>query len=181
MAYIAKLNLVWNVIRYNMNTKKIEPFNIFDHCNFRKDLEKLLNETNISKEGFEEKLRKEVMYYFWAKAEYEVLIRSWCGGNGDEEVKIDIYEQVRWNWDKFVDYVWNHSKSNKNVLGTKKKIKIGADCLECQNLNSCMNAYFNGTKVRCIAFGNIEKYVTKATQNDEVYKTIIDKMIGRKE
>ena len=106
MIYISKLSLEWNVIRYNMNARKIEPFNIFDHCSFRKDVETLLNETNISREDFEEKLRKEVMYYFWAKAEHEVLIRAWCGGNGDEEVKIDIYEQVMWNWDQFVEYMW---------------------------------------------------------------------------
>ena len=88
----------------------METFNIFDHYRFRKDVEKLLNETNISREDFEEKLRKEIMYYFWAKAEHEVLIRAWCGGNGDEEVKIDIYEQVRWNWDRFVEYVRNIKK-----------------------------------------------------------------------
>lgn len=106
MICISKLSLEWNVIRYNMNVRKIEPFNIFDHYSFRKDVEKLLDKTNILREDFEEKLRKEVMYYFWAKAEHEVLIRAWCGGNGDEEVKIDIYEQVMWNWDRFVEYMW---------------------------------------------------------------------------
>lgn len=106
MICISKLSLEWNVIRYNMNARKIEPFNIFDHYSFRKDVEKLLDKTNISREDFEEKLRKELMYYFWAKAEHEILIRAWCGGNGDEEVKIDIYEQVMWNWDRFVEYVW---------------------------------------------------------------------------
>ena len=30
----------------------------------------------------------------------------WCGGNGKEAVKIDIYRQVMMNWDKFIDYVW---------------------------------------------------------------------------
>ena len=106
--YIDKLE--WNVIRYNISARKIEPFNIFDHYSFSKEVEKLLNESNVSFENFEEKLRKEVMYWFWSKAEHEVLIRAWCGGSGDEEVKVDIYDQVRWNWSRFVEYVWGQKQ-----------------------------------------------------------------------
>lgn len=169
--------LEWNVIYYNINERKINTFNVFHHGGFKEDVDKLLHKTNLSKEEFVEELHGLVMYYFWSRAEWEVLIRAWCGGDGDEEIKIDVATQLKWNWDKFVDYVCGHNRSSKNVsnLGTKAK----ADCLECQHLNSCINAYFSGTKVRCIQFGNIEKYVMKAVHNEGKYKELIENMCGK--
>ena len=55
-------------------------------------------------------LRREVMYYFWSKYEWEVLISPWVGGNDDEERKVDVAWQIMNNWDVFVDYTWNHRK-----------------------------------------------------------------------
>ena len=66
----------------------------------------LLNKTNISREDFEKELKNILKYYFWSKAEWEVLIRAWCGSNGDEEIKIDVWDQIKWNWDRFVEYLW---------------------------------------------------------------------------
>ena len=43
---------------------------------------------------------------FAFKAEYEVLIKAWCGGTGNEEIKIDIYQQLRMNWDSFIPFVY---------------------------------------------------------------------------
>lgn len=45
------------------------------------------------------------MYYFWSKTEWEVIVSPWVGKGGDE--KIDVYDQLKLNWDKFVDYVWS--------------------------------------------------------------------------
>lgn len=57
---------------------------------------------------FKEKLRKELMYWFWSKCEYEVVISPWVGRNKEEaEVKIDIHDQVMLNFDRFVDYCWS--------------------------------------------------------------------------
>lgn len=47
----------------------------------------------------EEKLRRECMYYFWSKCEYEVVIQGWP--NKDTEKKIDVYEQLEANWNIF--------------------------------------------------------------------------------
>ena len=106
MIYIGKFDLEWNVIRYNINTRKIEPFNIFDHCSFREDIETLLNETNISKEGFVEKIKSSLMYHFWSRSEYEVVIHPWIGDD-NAAIKVDIYWQIRMNWDRFIDYLWS--------------------------------------------------------------------------
>ena len=50
------------------------------------------------------------MYYFWAKCEWEVLIKPWVGGKGVEDKKVDVCWQIMNNWDAFVDYVWNNRK-----------------------------------------------------------------------
>lgn len=48
------------------------------------------------------------MYYFWSKSQYEVLILPWVGKADD--IKIDIYDQVMMNWDKFSEYVWTNKE-----------------------------------------------------------------------
>lgn len=127
--------MTWNVFRYDINARRIEIFNIFNHYSFNRDVLKLKKTKGITKEEFEERLRRELSYYFWLKFEYETVITSFppcikqdelvkvvaeCEKCNEErgrypihadvclEVgeKIDIYEQVRLNWSVFVDYVW---------------------------------------------------------------------------
>lgn len=99
----------WNVYRWNINRRQIEIFNIFDHGRFRDDVEKLLSE-DIEKDEFEEQLKRELRYYFWAKCEYEIGISDWICFLGDHVRKVDIAEQVENNWVIFVDYVWNFKR-----------------------------------------------------------------------
>jgi len=51
-----------------------------------------------------------MMYYYWSKSEWEIIIGPWCGGNNTKEIKVDVYEQVLNNWDIFLEYVWNERK-----------------------------------------------------------------------
>lgn len=95
----------WNVFYHNVNIQKIVPFNIFQHGRFRKDVEELLKDFD-DKEDFAKQLKSELMYNFWCKSEYEVIISPWCGGRSTEDIKVDIYSQVMLNWEIFVDYVW---------------------------------------------------------------------------
>lgn len=79
-------------------------------------------------------------YYYWSKAEHEVVITSWVPYitmseldrlNTEREEskkkyardpyslyvnprvgeKVDVYSQVMLNFEVFVDYVWSHKKS----------------------------------------------------------------------
>lgn len=100
----------WNVYIYNINQKKIEPFNIFDHWRFVEDVKKDIKKYK-NKDEFADKLKSELMYFFWSKAEYEIIIAPWCGGDrGRDSIKIDVFDQVMMNWDVFVDYVWKNRK-----------------------------------------------------------------------
>ena len=125
----------WNVFRENANTRQVEVYNIFDHASFKHNI---LQEYSIcpSKEAFIDKLRRELMYYFWSKCEWEIVITDWPTHITVEEIeelneelsryearwhrkpyslnvglpvqkKVSVYDQVMMNWDIFVEYVWN--------------------------------------------------------------------------
>lgn len=100
--------MTWNVFRYDINKRQIVVYNIFNHGGFIKDISEFADDSN--KEEFTEKLKKCVMYYFWARCEYEVVISGWPPAHSDVNKKVDIYEQLMLNWYTFVDYVWEHVK-----------------------------------------------------------------------
>lgn len=99
-------DLKWNVYYHSINSKEIKTFNIFNHDGFNQDVEKYLKK-HKDKDEFADKLKSSLMYYFWSKAEWEIIISPWCGGGNTEDIKVDVYEQVMNNWDIYVDYVWN--------------------------------------------------------------------------
>ena len=100
----------WNVFYYDINKNKITTYNIFKHSGFNKYVEKAL-ETSKTKEEFAETLRRELMYYFWSKAEWELVIEldednhifliPWCGCRSPEEIKIDVTNDTRFDWRGF--------------------------------------------------------------------------------
>ena len=94
----------WYVYYHDINAQKIIKWNIFNHGTFRKEADKLLKE-ELTKEEFAYKLNQQLMYYFWSKCEYEIIISPWTGRADD--IKIDVYNQIMMNFDRFVDYVWS--------------------------------------------------------------------------
>ena len=109
--------LEWNVYWYNFNgsiqDRKVEIFNVFDHGTFYKEVLNLFIETN-DKRTFSKKLDSLVFYYFWSKSEYEVRISGLFDDSGER--KIDIYSQLKLNWDKFIDYLWFKKLKLKNKV-----------------------------------------------------------------
>lgn len=116
------MNLEWNVFYHSINSQKITTFNIFQHSGFYNDVQKSLKKIK-DKDEFAEELRRDLFYYFGSKCEYEVVIKPWAGGRGHEDIKVDIYTQVRNNWEVFVDYVWN----SKIHRPRKKKVEEEAN------------------------------------------------------
>lgn len=95
----------WNVVYHNMNSRKIEVYNIFDHYSFRQEVLKAMKECS-AREEFEKAVNSSLMYYFWSKSEWEILIYPWLSElkNG---IKVDVCWQVKNNWQRFMDYLWN--------------------------------------------------------------------------
>ena len=105
----------WNVFYHDSNKQELKTFNIFDHSTFNENVQKLLKKYK-DKNEFAENLKRELMYYFWCKSEYEVIISPWCGGRNTKDIKVDIYTQVMNNWDIFLNYVWE-SKQHRSKHG----------------------------------------------------------------
>ena len=128
--------MIWNVYREDFNRRTIVKYNIFDHCGFAQDVNKLLK-ADVPKDEFANQLRRALMYWFWCKSEHEVVITSWLVYIDKEELdrinieyeeynnkwghypykinvspdvgrKVDIYSQVMMNWEQFVEYVWSN-------------------------------------------------------------------------
>lgn len=96
--------LKWNVIVADMNSGKIKAYNLFDHSGFAREIEKACKEAT-TKEQFADDVKTTLMYYFWCKAEWEVIVSPWCGSRENKERKIDVYWQVMNNLDQFIDYI----------------------------------------------------------------------------
>ena len=82
---------------------------MFKHRTLKKEVDKLLRE-KLTKEEFIDKLKRQLMYYFWSKCQYEIILSPWTGQA--DNIKIGIYDQIMMNFDRFVDYVWSF-KSEK--------------------------------------------------------------------
>lgn len=97
----------WNVFYSDFNTGKVTMYNVLKG---REQFIKKLKTKSASKDEFAKGLRSEMMYYYWSKAEWEVLISPWLGRKDAEAEKIDVFWQLDLNWDRFVDYCWNFGR-----------------------------------------------------------------------
>ena len=100
----------WYVYYHDFNAQKIIKWNVFNHGTFKNEVNKILQE-KLNKDNFSEKLKREVMYYFWSKCEYEIILSPWTGRADD--IKIDIYDQIMMNWNSFVGYMWSLKNKDK--------------------------------------------------------------------
>lgn len=103
----------WYVYIYNLNHRKIETYNIFNHGTFFKYYIKALEES-ATKEEFADKIQSELRYYFWSKCEWEIEIVDWMG-HQKNGLKTDVFKQITLNFDVFVDYVWGFKGNVWNI------------------------------------------------------------------
>ena len=110
--------LTWNVYYGNFNSGEIEIHNVFRHGSFIADIKKALKKCGDDKEAFAQAVKRELMYYYWSKCEWEVIVSHWPPSENTERwkpEKIDVYDQVMINWDIFMDYLWNNRAELKRM------------------------------------------------------------------
>ncbi len=112
--------LEWNVYYHDFNGRRITTYNVFNHGTLCKQLAKIARQRkkgtdgkrhSITKEEFVKELRSWMMYCYWSKAEWEVIIGPWIANQeafDKESIKIDVFDQLSLNFDIFADYVWDH-------------------------------------------------------------------------
>ena len=128
----------WNVILQDTTTGKFQPYNIFEYRDFRLSMENLFKK-QYPEERFLKELDLEIHYFFWAKIEWEIFIATRSNYIDKEEIsriiseyhvnrpseqeipehigvnvskyqKIDVYRQLRDNWERFSEYMWRESQ-----------------------------------------------------------------------
>ena len=120
-----KLPVEWNVYYYNYNSRKVETHNVFNHWRFIEYSAKAIKKYKDDKKSLEEQIRRELMYYYWSKYEWEVIVAPFTSTpKEEEEKKLDVYEQVMLNWNIFFEYFWEH---RKEILKYDKEMRKSCD------------------------------------------------------
>lgn len=118
----------WIVYNFNINAQKIETYDIFKHwsfCEYAKKAAKKLK----TKEEFVEQLRRELMYFFWSKAEHELIVEitednriflnPWVGCKEPEKVRIDVTDDTDFDWKGFAE-----KHTARQIYGNEAKIDV---------------------------------------------------------
>lgn len=98
------------VKHYNCNADKIEDCDVLK---YRESEIKELKKKCATKEEFAELLRREFMWRFWSKAEWEIIVTKdesgrvilspWCGYRDSESASIDVTDDKSFDWTGFAD------------------------------------------------------------------------------
>lgn len=99
-----EVKLEWYVLQHDCNSNQIKMYNVLagDWYNHIKGARKKF----VDRTTFKEWLRKQFMYYYWSKAEYEILVSGLFVKDEEKDVfKIDAWYQIEPNLDNICDYL----------------------------------------------------------------------------
>lgn len=99
----------WWVFNQDFNRHEIVLVNVMEYIepeikNWRTKNKR--NKIIWTIDEFAEKLKRECMYRFWSKCEYEIILDGWPSGKDFKQLKIDVWDQIEINWDKFLNMCW---------------------------------------------------------------------------
>ena len=97
------MDLKWNVFYHNVNSGKIEEFNIFDHGGFALAVKNILRNPLLTDQELSRQIDRALRRYFWGRGEWEVVISDWPGGECRK--KVDVYSAVTMNFDEFMNMI----------------------------------------------------------------------------
>ena len=93
------MSLSWNVYYSNVNSREIILYNIFQHSGFYADCVKAKKKHKEDKDAFAGEVKTSLMYYFWSKCEWEIILDHWPNGEiGDMRTTVKagtLYDALR--------------------------------------------------------------------------------------
>lgn len=111
--------LEWFVFVEDINRKRIKVYNIFEHKDFMEDCDGAWENYKNKHHDFsryQEDIDGILMYYFWCKCEWEIILSNFPPSDSFQKKKIDVYQQVKINWKKFMDYLFSYYIANEFYL-----------------------------------------------------------------
>lgn len=123
-------NLKWLVYRFNVNSQKIETYNVLGGKYFLEEIKKIIKKCrDKDRSEFSEALRRETIYHFWSRCEWELIIEitednrifliPWAGCREPDEAKIDVTDDTGFDWRGFAE-----KHINQQIYKTKAKIDV---------------------------------------------------------
>ena len=117
--------LTWLVKYFDCNAQKITDYDVL---RYREDDIKKLKKKCSTKEEFAEELRRELMWSYWSKCEWEliieltennhILLKPWVGCR-DEEYNIDVTDDTSFDWKGFAA-----EHIGKQIYKNKAKVDV---------------------------------------------------------
>ena len=102
--------LSWLVTYYDCNTNKIKYYDVLKH---KEAVIKQLKKKCATKEEFAEKMRRECMWSYWSKCEWEmiieiddngrVLLYPWVGSRNPQGALTDVTDRTDFDWKSFAE------------------------------------------------------------------------------
>ena len=100
-----------------------------DILKYREDDIRKFKKECSTKDEFAERLRREFMWRYWSKAEYEliitrtkegrILLTPWCGCREPDKATVDVTDDKQLDWSAFADH---HIR--KQIFETQAKIDV---------------------------------------------------------
>ena len=99
----------WKALLFDINSKKLEEYDVLK---YREKLVKDLKKKYLTKEEFAEHLNRDLMWQFWSRCEYEmilyldegrVFVKPWAGISDPEKHAVDITDRTDLNWTTFAE------------------------------------------------------------------------------
>lgn len=97
---------------FNLNNQTIENYAPFSYKGWLKEIKSIKKKCE-TKEKFYEELRREVMWRYWSKAEWELIVTKtadgrailspWCGCRNTYESAIDVTDDTSFDWVGFAE------------------------------------------------------------------------------
>ena len=132
-----KYSLTYYVYVENTNKRKIEKYNVLNDGIIDEFKKRIKEQHIVEKKQFAEMVEQVIMYHYWSRSEWEIILTSWPPRMKTEELtklnseieeyqsdygrepysltvelsideKIDVYDQIMMNWNIFIDYVWEN-------------------------------------------------------------------------
>lgn len=103
---------IFNVLIWDVNHDELMYYDVIPYLLRQYNETKKMDsykETPKTRDEFKEFIKKEAMYQWWSRCEYEILVSDWP--KHGKEIKIDVYHQVLMNLDVITDIIINIVKN----------------------------------------------------------------------
>ena len=113
-----KVDLKWYAVMHDFNKNELTYTNVLGERFSEEILKRIKSKKDYFRiydyESLKEQVRQYLMYYYWSKSEYEVLVTGLHSKMDEKDIhKIDIWYQLEPNLDRICEYIINEMQLPK--------------------------------------------------------------------